>query len=65
MPEHQAPYGASQFPWADVKAFDDWCKAYAAEPSLDNLNGLRICAGIMFGKLSTFAMEQNAKRMEG
>ena len=52
------------FPWGDVKAFDDWCRAYAKEPTTANLNSLHLCASIMYAKLSTYTMNVNAKRLK-
>jgi hypothetical protein len=52
------------FPWADIAAFDSWCRAYAEDPTVENLNSLHMAASIMYAKLSTFVMESNAKRLE-
>ena len=52
------------FPWGDVAAFDDWCREYANNPSIDTLNSLHLCASILYAKLSTFCMDVNSKRME-
>jgi hypothetical protein len=50
------------FPWGDVKAFDDWCREYAKEPTVETLNSLHLCASIMYAKLSTYVMHTNGRR---
>jgi hypothetical protein len=54
----------SEFPWPDIQAFDSWCRAYAEQPTVENLNSLHLCASILYAKLSTFTMDVNAKRMD-
>ena len=54
----------SYFPWGDIKALDDWCREYAAAPTVENLNSLHLCASIMYARLSTFCMDTNAARVD-
>lgn len=54
----------TEFPWGDVAALDDWCRAYAEKPTIENLNSLHLCASILYAKLSTYTMEKNANRLE-
>jgi hypothetical protein len=52
------------FPWGDVSAFDDWCRAYAESPTVSNLNSLHLAASILYAKLSTYVMDTNAGSMD-
>ena len=52
------------FPWADIKAFDDWCRVYAESPTVETLNSLHLCASILYAKLSTFCMHTNAAGLD-
>jgi hypothetical protein len=50
------------FPWADIKALDDWCREYAKTPSIETLNSLHLAASILYAKLSTYVMDTNGRR---
>ena len=62
--ESQTPYGASKFPYPDFAVVRLWLAEYERDGSLANLNSLHLSAGIMFSKLSTYTMEQNAGRVK-
>jgi hypothetical protein len=51
----------SHFPWDDFAALQTWLDEYKyGDRSIDTLNSLHLAASIMYAKLSTFCMEQNA-----